>query len=85
MTDDDSLEDWEYPDPDKDIPDDCASTMDCPHCGSSVFEEAHQCPQCQEYIHTTSDGAILSGWPSWFVMVGLLGVGATILTMSCGL
>ncbi|MEC9094574.1 MAG: hypothetical protein VX438_17830 [Planctomycetota bacterium] len=27
-----------------------STTLDCPNCGEQVYEDAEQCPLCQQYI-----------------------------------
>jgi hypothetical protein len=50
----------------------------CPHCGADVFDDAEQCPACGSWI--TGDRRALAGKPSWFVVLGLVGVLLAILT-----
>lgn len=72
------LEDWEYPEPDEDEDDD--ETRACPSCGEEMYEDAEQCPACGEYV--VFSNAALSGWPWWFVLLGLVGIVAVILALS---
>lgn len=55
--------------------------IDCPHCGAEVYEEAEQCPRCGEYITRVSTSA-WDGKPAWWVVLGLLGIVAVILTLT---
>lgn len=48
--DDRPIEDWEYPDGDDDDSDDSTPTRDCPHCGTSVYDDAVACPNCGEFF-----------------------------------
>ncbi len=74
---DDELRDDEYPDePDGD---DDTDTFTCPNCGAEVYEDAIQCPSCGEYI-TPIEGP-LSGWPVWWLVLGFVGIAATILAL----
>tara|TARA_B100000945_G_C20092081_1_gene461736 strand:- start:219 stop:461 length:243 start_codon:yes stop_codon:yes gene_type:complete len=72
------LEEWEYPEPDDTEAEDYSETLNCPVCGTDVYEDAECCPACGEYIQFTTHR--LSGWPWWFVAFGLIGVFAVILT-----
>ena len=44
----DSLEDWEYPEPDDDP--DGTDTIGCPHCGSEIYDESVSCPSCGTWL-----------------------------------
>jgi hypothetical protein len=75
---DDPLEDWEDPEPDPDESDE-SETLPCPACGEPVYEDAEQCPHCGTYVtHGTS---LLSGRPTWFVVLAVLGVVALIVAL----
>jgi len=76
------LEDWEFPEPDENEDEDVSETRACPSCGAEIYEDVEQCPACGEYV-AVSDAAI-SGWPWWFVALGLIGIVAVILTLSWG-
>lgn len=70
----DESEDW----PDDD--DGESLTVTCRACGEQVYEDAEQCPYCHEYIaasHTVWDGR-----PSWWIILGGLGIVATIVALS---
>jgi len=71
----DELRDDEYPDED----DDARETEPCPNCGTEVYEDAEQCPHCGEYI-THSHGPV-AGRPAWWIILGFLGILATILVL----
>lgn len=75
------MDDNEYPDPDdEESSDDSTETIRCPDCGADVYEDAEQCPECGEYIEFST-----SAWqdrPLPWVMVGLAGIVAVILTLS---
>lgn len=75
------LEDWEYPEPDEnhEEDDDVVDTRACPSCGVDVYEDAEQCPACGDYVEFSNSA--LSGWPWWFVALGLVGIVAVILAM----
>ncbi len=52
----------------------------CPNCGCEVYEEALQCPACGEYVsHATHP---FSGRPWWWIILGLIGIGATIYVLA---
>ncbi len=81
----DELRDDEFPDPDlydqdPDLNDDFSETLPCPQCGNEVYEDAVRCPHCGTYI--THDTNVWSGRPAWWIVLGLLGVLAVILTLA---
>jgi hypothetical protein len=79
MVRDDEDDDWEDPEPDEGD-DESAELRDCPACGKAIYEEAEQCPYCGEYVtHSTSP---LAGRSWWFVVLGVLGIIATILVLA---
>lgn len=78
---DDELNDWEYPD--EDNQDDEPETIPCPNCGVDVYEDAVQCPVCGEYI-TPEVGHLWAGRSAWWVLLGLLGVGAVVWVLLLG-
>jgi len=55
-------------------------TRECPHCGADVYEDAVACPVCGEYI--TSSTHPFTDRPRWWVLLGTLGVIATILCLT---
>lgn len=56
-----------------------AELIPCPECGADIYEEAEQCTVCGWYvIHSASP---LAGRPTWFVVIGVLGVLAVILSL----
>ena len=74
------LEEWEFPESDEEEDEDASETQVCPSCGAAIYEDAEQCPACGDYV-VFSDSAI-SGWPWWFVALGLVGVVAVVLAVS---
>ena len=73
----DEDDDWEDSEPVDDFDDDDTELVACPSCGEEIFEDAEQCPCCGDYVvHSASP---LAGRPLWFCLLGLLGVGATVL------
>ncbi|MFO0948044.1 MAG: zinc ribbon domain-containing protein [Planctomycetota bacterium] len=59
--------------------DDESDTVDCPHCGKPVYEDAEQCPYCGDYIVPGESTSVLSGKPIWYVTLVLFGIFAVIL------
>ena len=82
MRDDRPLEEWEFPDPDESEDEDLSETLACPSCGTFIYEDAEQCPACGEYVEFPSRA--LSGWPWWFVALGLAGIAAVIFSLTWG-
>lgn len=74
---DDELRDNEYPD--EPVEDENNDTFPCPNCGAEVYEDSEQCPTCGEYV--TDHGSPLAGWPVWWLLLGLAGLGAAILAL----
>lgn len=77
----DEFDDNEYPDPDDDEgSEDVTETVRCPNCGADVYEDAEQCPRCGEYVEFST--SVWQDKPLPWVMVGLAGIVAVILTLS---
>lgn len=74
--DDDSDGDWGD---DDDAP---SETVRCPNCGADVYEDAEQCPGCGEYIVRGGGRPAWEGKPVWWIVLGVIGVIATILFLS---
>jgi hypothetical protein len=74
------LEDWEYPDEDHGDVADATPTQSCPMCGVDIYEDAVQCPLCGQYLTRTSSA--WNGRPGWWVLLGLLGILAVVLTLA---
>ena len=70
---DDEFDDYETGDDD-------SETVPCPSCGRDIFEDAERCPWCGDYV--VADTSALSGRPSWWIVLGLLGVAAVIAALS---
>ncbi len=51
----------------------------CPMCGTAVYEDAEQCPACGEWITTSTHP--FAGRALWFVVLGVLGIVATIVVL----
>jgi hypothetical protein len=60
--------------------DEVTLTTVCPECGADVYEDTPQCPACGNYI--THETNVWSGRPGWWILLGLLGVVATILVLT---
>lgn len=66
----------DWPDDDSDESD----VVECPKCGTEVYEDAERCPACGEWIeHSTHP---FSGRPWWFVGLGLVGVAAVVAALA---
>ncbi|MEX0702144.1 MAG: zinc ribbon domain-containing protein [Planctomycetales bacterium] len=73
--------DWDDSDDDWGDDDDAPSeTVRCPSCGADVYEDAEQCPACGEYITRTHSA--WQGKPLWWIVLGAIGVIATIAVLS---
>lgn len=75
-TDDDEPFEEDWPEAEEDSP-----TVPCPECGGEVYEESEHCPQCGYFLESSSSHP-LSGKPGWFVILGLLGLLATLIALS---
>lgn len=59
---------------------DGAETVPCPECGADIYEDAECCPLCGEYLVQRHD--VWAGRSPWWLVLGLAGVVAVILTLS---
>ena len=66
---------------DDDGDDDEETTIPCPHCGHSIYEDSERCPNCGNYI-TEDDAA--SGHKPWWIVVGALLVFYVIYRWTAG-
>jgi hypothetical protein len=73
------LEDWEYPDADDESAEG-TPTQSCPMCGIDLDEDALQCPLCGQ--HLTRPSSAWSGRPAWWIVLGVLGIAAVVLTLA---
>ena len=65
---------------DADFDDELTETVPCPHCGAEVYEDAVQCPACGTYL--THQANVWSGRPTWWIVLGLLGILAVLLVLA---
>lgn len=79
---DDELNDNEYPDDDfeDDFDDGPAETLPCSECGAEIYEDAVRCPACGAYVN--HDTRPWTGRPAWWIVLGLLGLAATVLALA---
>lgn len=66
--------DDDYPDDDSEV-----ELVRCPKCGAEVYEDAEQCPECGEWI--TFSTHPFAGRSFWFILIGVLGIAATIAAL----
>jgi len=66
----DDPEEPEESDMDSDEGDDEAETVECPHCGRDVYEQAEKCPFCRGYL--SREDARKSGKPRWVIATTLV-------------
>lgn len=78
----DSWEDEEWPD--EDYGDEEADVVACPECGQDVYEDAEFCPACGNYIVHRSSSYVWTNRPTWWILLGLLGILAVILSLAFG-
>lgn len=62
--------------------DDESYTVECPECGADVYEDAEQCPSCGQYIIHSSLNYVWKDRPTWWIVLGFLGILAVILALS---
>jgi len=60
--------------------DDEVVLVKCSSCGSEVYEEAEQCPDCGEYI--VADTNVWNDKPGWWIALGVAGVIAVIVALA---
>lgn len=53
-------DDWE-PDADEE------PTIECPHCGVEIHEDAQRCPQCGAYLSEEDSPSVR---PPWWIIAG---------------
>jgi hypothetical protein len=74
----DDLDDAEYPE-DSEFGSPESDTIRCPECDAEIYDDSVQCPHCGHYIE--ADTNVWSGRSLWWIVVGLLGVIATIAAL----
>ena len=77
----DELRDDEFPDePDEDE----VAWFDCPDCGAAVHEDAPRCPNCGYWLSDADRGSagVFVGRPVWWIVLGLLGLIATVAVLT---
>lgn len=62
--------------------DDEIFTVECPECGADIYEDAEQCPICGNYVLHASSGYLWKDRPSWWIVLGLLGILAVIFALA---
>ncbi|WP_425397269.1 zinc ribbon domain-containing protein [Aeoliella sp.] len=75
---DDSLD--EYPDEADWDDSDEWEEVPCPACGALIAEDSEQCPSCGEYV--TFDNNVWRGKPWWWVVLGIFGIVALVVTLA---
>lgn len=65
------MRDDESPDYDEDFDfgDDEYETIDCPHCGSAIYEDAPACPHCGNYL--TDSDRVGRTQPLWVILTAI--------------
>ncbi len=75
------FEDEDLYNSDEEVDDDSSiELLTCPECGEMIYEEDEQCPACGRYVLRHSQQWL--GRPWWWLVLGTLGIGATILALS---
>ncbi len=59
--------------------DESSETLPCPNCGAEIYEDAEHCPRCGEYV--TLRGSLWAGRPIWWIILGILGILATLIVL----
>jgi hypothetical protein len=59
--------------------DDSSETLPCPNCAAEIYEDAERCPNCGEYV--TPSSSLWAGRPPWWIILGILGILATIIVL----
>ena len=80
MSDDFEPDDW-FDEEDASDSDGESSTISCPECGFPVYDEAEICPRCGCFLDEAAAHP-LTGKPHWFLILGFLGLLATLLALS---
>ena len=64
---------WDDDDEESDV-------IECPACGAEIYEDAPQCPVCENYVVRESQS--FSGKPVWYVALAVAGIIAVIWLLS---
>jgi len=76
------LRDEEGPDEaDADLLDDAddTATIECPHCGAEIYEDAQRCPHCGQYVFSDADLDLPAHRsPSWAYVLLLAALAALL-------
>ncbi len=80
MWDDNDPDEYDYETSDDDSDFDDSDTVPCPSCGEAVYEDSERCPYCGDYI--TFSTSPLSGRPTWWIVLGLIGIVAVVVALS---
>ena len=65
-----------------DIDDESSDLVPCPECGAEIYDDAEMCPHCGNFV--VHDARLWSGRPTWWIVLGFLGVVAVILALALG-
>ncbi len=65
----DDLDDDEYPDEWESDDDDVVDLVECPHCRAEIYEEAQQCPVCEQYVSDARTTRLSPFWTATAVIV----------------
>ena len=67
---------------DDEYDDGISETRPCPNCRAEIYEQATVCPECGELIDwTCRSSSAFAGRPVWWVILGGIGVVATIVAL----
>jgi hypothetical protein len=61
--------------------DEDSPTTPCPECGADVYEESDHCPACGHFLLSDSSHPLMEK-PAWFVILGLVGIIATLIALA---
>lgn len=61
---------------DYDSSDDLDYTIDCPHCGKAIYEDADQCPYCYQYLSTAD---FKKRMPPWAVVIVVITIASFLI------
>ena len=61
-----------------------SETVECPECGADVYEDTERCPVCGNYIVHSSSGYLWNDRPTWWIVIGFLGILAVVVALAFG-